>query len=73
MPYKPHYIKQRMQALSRCLQNASASNAHHKASSPLSRLTAMAKGAVHIMLPIAALLKLQNQTALECEPKLQKQ
>lgn len=73
MLYKPHHIKQRMQALSRCLQNASASNVYHEPSSPLLKLTAMAKGVVYIMLPIAALLRVQNQTALECEPKLQKQ
>lgn len=56
MLYEPHDIKQHKQALSRCLQNGSASNVHHEPSSPLLKLTAMAKGVVHIALPIAALL-----------------
>lgn len=57
MPYEPLYIKQRMRALSRCLQNASASNVYHEPSSPLLKLTAMAKGVAHIALPKAALLR----------------
>lgn len=64
MLYKPHHIKQRMQALSRCLQNVSASNVHHEPSSPLPKLTAMAKGVVYIMLPIAVLLRVTESNGI---------
>lgn len=64
MLYKPHYIKQHMQALSRCLQNASASNVHHEPPTPLSNLTAMAKGVVHIVLLIAALLRVTESDSI---------